>query len=143
MTSPRSPSARSILRGQTIAFSCLLVLIWTAELLHLPHHLFGDSPDIQWLRVLFRTFVVLGIWLIVHQTTSRLLKRLHELETFLRVCGWCRKVDDRGEWRTLEDYFDTRFQTGTSHGICPECAKTQLARHRAATREASDTKPQS
>ena len=108
--------------------------MWAAEVLRIPHHFFGGSPDFVWSRILIRTSVLLVIWLTVHLTTSRLLKRLHELEEFLRICSWCRKVDDRGEWLTMEEYFDTRFHTGTSHGICPVCAKEQIAKHRTATR---------
>ena len=122
-------------------FGFLLSLMWIAELLHLPHYLFGDSTESMWPRLLLRTVVLLGIWLIVHRSTSRLLKRLHELETFLRICSWCRKVDDQGEWRTVEDYFDARFETGTSHGICPACACTQFPRQLTAIREKSGASP--
>ena len=103
------------------------------------HRLFGDSADFMWSRIALRSAVLLCIWLVVHLTTSRLLKRLHELETYLRICSWCRKVGDRGEWRTLEDYFDTRFQTSTSHGICPACAQHQLTRHTSPVCEKVDT----
>lgn len=118
-----------------LGFAILLVVMWTAEMLHLPNRIFGDSTEAMWPRIAVRSSAVLGIWLIVHLTTSRLLKRLHELESYLRICSWCRKVDDHGEWRTMEDYFDARFQTGTSHGICPVCSRRQMERHFAATRE--------
>ena len=55
----------------------------------------------------------------------RLLKRLHHLEEFLLVCSWCRRVGDQGEWLTTEEYFGSKFATHTSHGICPECVKSQ------------------
>lgn len=100
--------------------------MWTAELLHLPNRIFGDSTEAMWPRIAVRSSALITIWFVVHFTTSRLLKRLHELESYLRICSWCRKVNDQGEWRTMEDYFDCRFQTGTSHGICPACAKRQL-----------------
>ena len=141
VTATRSPSATFILRGQAVGFSLLLGLMWTAELLHLPYHLFGDSPEFKWTRIGLRTAILLIIWLVVHITTSRLLRRLHELETFLRICSWCRKVDDHGEWRTMEDYFDARFQTGTSHGICPACARRQLAQYPSAARVRTKDKP--
>lgn len=128
----RYPSAKSILRGQAVAFTFMLVMMWIAELLHMPHRLFGDSIENMWPRLIIRSGLLLSIWAIVHLTTSRLLRRLHELESYLRVCSWCRKVDANGEWLTLEDYFDSRFQTGTSHGICPCCAGEQLSRHAAA-----------
>lgn len=123
MTNNSSISGRIILRGQAVGFSALLVIMWVVEFLRLPHYLFGESPDIIWTRILSRTAVLLTIWLIVHLTTRRLLRRLHELEEFLRLCSWCRKVDHEGNWVSIEEYFDTKFATGTSHGICPDCAR--------------------
>jgi hypothetical protein len=142
VAAPRSPSAKFILRGQAVGFSFLLALMWTAEFLHLPNRLFGDSTEAMWPRLGIRTSVLLFIWLIVHITTSRLLKRLHELETFLHICSWCRKVGDHGEWMTMEDYFSSRFKTSTSHGICPECSKRQLDQHFTATRVKPAPPPQ-
>ena len=72
--------------------------------------------------------MVLAIWLRMHLTTKRLLKRRHHLEEFLLVCSWCRKVGHQGEWLTMGEYFGSRFDTPTSHGICPECAKKTLER---------------
>ena len=66
---------------------------------------------------------ILAIWLWVHLTTKRLLKRLHYLEEFMHVCSWCRKVGHEGQWLTTEEYFGSKFATQTSHGICEECAR--------------------
>lgn len=130
---PKTLRGRTILRLQTISFSTLIFLSWVVEFTHVPHHWFGDSPDFNLPRVLTRTAVMLAIWLIVHLSTSRLLRRLHELEEFLLICSWCRKVGDRGEWVSMEEYFDRNFATGTSHGICPDCAKRHLQAYREAT----------
>ena len=43
---------------------------------------------------------------------------LHHLKEFLRICSWCRKVDREDEWLIIEQYFDSKFNTGTSHNIC-------------------------
>jgi hypothetical protein len=133
-TPTKTLRGRTILRLQALGFSVLIVLSWLAEFSHVPHRWFGDAPEFNLARVLARTAVLLAIWLIVHLTTRRLLRRLHELEDFLLICSWCRKVGDRGGWMSFEQYFDRKFSTGTSHGICPECAERQLQEHRAATR---------
>lgn len=130
---PTHVSGRSILRRQAVGFSILVAIMWIVEIFHLPHHLFGESPEFQWMRATVRTLTVALVWAIVHFSTRRLLQRLHELEEFLLICAWCRKVGDRDRWLSLEDYFDSKFATSTSHGICPECAKKQLAAHRART----------
>ncbi|MBX3738641.1 MAG: hypothetical protein KF715_18245 [Candidatus Didemnitutus sp.] len=127
---PTHLSARNILRGQAIGFSSLVVVMWVVEIFHLPHLLFGESSEFILARPVIRTLTVLAVWALVHFTTKRLLRRLHELEEFLLICAWCRKVGDGDRWLSVEDYFDSKFATGTSHGICPECAKQQLDAHR-------------
>lgn len=113
----------AILWAEAAGFLLLIVSAWLTEALHIPHYIFGDPFTPDWHRALWRTFVVLGIWTWVHLLTRRLLKRLHYLEEFLRVCGWCHKVCNNGEWLTLEEYFNSKFTTQTSHGICPDCLK--------------------
>ncbi len=129
-----SSSGRTILLKVTIGFLIIIALTWVVELVRLPHLLYGEDAEFRWGRVIFRTVVVLGIWAWVHFTTRRLLRRLHELEEFLLVCSWCRRLGHQGRWLTMEEFFDSRLATETSHGICPECASKQFAVHRAATR---------
>lgn len=104
-------------------FSFIIVMSWLTEWLRIPHYLFGEPFAPDWKRAILRTVVISAIWLWVHLLARRLLKRLHYLEDFLRICGWCRKVCHEGEWLSLEDYFNSKFATQTSHGMCPECLK--------------------
>lgn len=113
----------SILWIEASGFSLLIALCWLTELVRIPHALFGEAFTPDWRRAALRTLVLLLVWTSVHLATRRLLKRLHYLEEFMRICGWCRKVCHDGEWLTLEDYFNSRFATRTSHGMCPECLK--------------------
>jgi hypothetical protein len=84
--------------------------------------------------VLFRTALIGGIWAWVHFTTSRLLARLGQLEQYLRLCSWCRKIDHEGQWLTTEEYFGSRFETESSHGICPACAHERFNQFHASAR---------
>lgn len=127
---PQNKSGSSILRNQTIGFSVIITLTWVAEIVRLPHILYGDPVEFHWPRVLMRTLLIGGIWLWVHLATRKLLKRLRHLEEFMLVCSWCRKVGQEGEWLTLEQYVGSHYDTQTSHGVCPECA--QKARERLA-----------
>lgn len=132
---PTHLHGKSILRGQAIGFCALVALMWVVEALRIPQMLYGEgSMGFAWTRALGRSLVVLLVWWPVHITTKRLLARLHQLEEYLLICSWCRKVGHDGEWLSMEDYFDSKFSTETSHGICPECAKKQLAAHRLQTR---------
>jgi hypothetical protein len=116
----------SILWIEAFGFSLLILLSWGTEMLRIPHFIFGESFNPNWHRALLRTIVILLIWTWVHIATRRLLKRLHYLEEFLRICGWCRRVCHDGEWLPLEKYFSSKFATTTSHGMCPDCLKKSV-----------------
>jgi hypothetical protein len=113
----------TILWVEAFGFSFLIVLSWLTEAIRIPHFIFGEPFTPDWRRAMLRTVVILLIWLWVHLATRQLLKRLHHLEEFLRICSWCRKVCHDDEWLTMEDYFNSKFATRTSHGMCPECLK--------------------
>ena len=128
----------SILWVEAVGFSILMMLCWLTELVRIPHALFGEAFTPDWRRALLRSIVIMLIWIWVHAATRRLLKRLHYLEDFLRICGWCRKVCHEGEWLSLENYFNSKFATQTSHGMCPECLKKgvqELQQRRQSTAE--------
>jgi len=120
---PKPKNPDSILRMEAMGFATIIVLTWVTEFVHLPHLLFDEPVAFNWHRAVLRTAVVLGIWWWVHKETKRLLKRLHHLEEFLLICSWCRKVGHEGQWLTMEQYFGSKFDTETSHGMCDECAK--------------------
>ena len=108
---------------ETFGFSLIIALSWLTEAIRLPHIIFGEPFTVNWHRAMLRTLVILLVWVWVHSATRRLLKRLHYLEDFLRMCSWCRKVCHDGEWLRMEEYFTSKFATRTSHGMCPECRK--------------------
>lgn len=125
-------SGATILRRENLGFSLILLINWAAEIIRLPHLLYGDPAGFNWFRVLLRSAVIIGVWAWVYFTTRSLIKRLHRLEEFMLVCSWCRKVGQEGQWLTMEQYFGSNFDTQTSHGICPECsqkARDRLAQH--------------
>ena len=119
-----------ILWIEAIAFFSIIVLSWATEAVRIPHLLYGESFTPNWHRAILRTVVITFIWLWVHLSTKKLLKRLHYLEEFLRICSWCRKVCYEGEWLEMEKYLKSKFATKTSHGMCPACLqkkKNELA----------------
>ncbi|HEY5041776.1 MAG TPA: hypothetical protein VIK53_07205 [Verrucomicrobiae bacterium] len=116
----------SILWIEAIGFSLIIGLSWLTEAIRIPHLIYDEPFTPNWHRALLRTLVVLAIWAWVHLATQRLLKRLHYLEKFLRICSWCRKVCDHDQWLTMENYFNSKFATQTSHGMCPECLKKKI-----------------
>ncbi len=59
------------------------------------------------------------------RVSSRILDfttRVRQLENFLPICGYCKKVrDDKKYWQEIETYVAARAGTRFSHGICPDC----------------------
>lgn len=125
---PSKKSADSVPRRTAIGFVFFLTLVWTVEFTKIPHRFFDEPDVINWYRLFLRTGIILIVWAWVHYTTKRLLKRMHHLEEFLRICSWCQKVGHEGKWLTLEEFFGSKFDTQTSHGICPECAARATGR---------------
>lgn len=49
-------------------------------------------------------------------------QRVQQLESFIPICSYCRKVrDDAQYWQEIEGYFRAHTTTRFSHGICPTC----------------------
>ena len=116
----------SILWIEASGFSLLIALTWLTEIVGIPHLIFGEAFTPVWHRAVLRTLVILVVWTWVHQATKQLLKRLHYLEDFLRICSWCHRVDHDGEWLEIEKYFNSKFDMATTHGMCPDCLAKKL-----------------
>ena len=70
----------------------------------------------QW-RSSAETAIIALVAIPVLVLTRRLVLRLHYLEGFMRVCGWCRKLNVGNDWIPLEEFFERKFDTLTSHGL--------------------------
>jgi len=117
-----------LLLFQGIGFVVLIALSWINELLDLRSLVLGDHPYISDFREsTLEMLFVLAVWLIVYGSTNRMLARMQKLEGFLHVCSWCRRIGSNGQWMSTEEFFDRRFDTRTSHGICEGCMKEQEA----------------
>jgi sigma-B regulation protein RsbU (phosphoserine phosphatase) len=64
------------------------------------------------------------------RVAERILKfttEVQQLESFLPICGYCKKVRDDGNyWQQIEQYFKARTGTTFSHGICPDCMEKMV-----------------
>jgi DNA-binding response OmpR family regulator len=53
--------------------------------------------------------------------------QVKQLESFLPICGYCKKIrDDRNYWAAVEDYYAKRDGTRFSHGVCPDCYRDRV-----------------
>ncbi len=110
-----------ILWYEGIGFLVIIVLSWINELSDLPHLVGSIQYVPNWRESALETLIVLLVAVPVMILTKRLVSRLYYLEGFLRVCAWCKKLEHNGEWIPLEEFFENKFQTKTSHGICLAC----------------------
>lgn len=56
-------------------------------------------------------------------------KEILTLSNLLPMCAWCKKVrDDQGYWEEVTTFFTKRERINWTHGICPECMKTELSK---------------
>ena len=64
------------------------------------------------------------IWmrLRVAERILRFATQVRQLEAFLPICGYCKKIrDDKNYWTQLESYINERTGTDFSHSVCPDC----------------------
>lgn len=119
-----------ILSYEAVGFSAIIVLSWINELTDLPHFLGGVQYTPNWRESALETLIVLLVAIPAMILTGRLVSRLYHLEGFLRVCAWCKKLEHNGEWIPLEKFFESKFQTQTSHGMCSACFAEVKARRK-------------
>ena len=65
-------------------------------------------------------------WMFSAYKVYRVVSRLSYLESFLHVCAWCRKIEYKDRWLSLEAHFTEKTGRKPSHGICPECSAKLL-----------------
>jgi hypothetical protein len=51
-----------------------------------------------------------------------------QLQEFLPICGYCKKIrDDKRYWQRVEEYFGAQQGAKFSHGVCPDCYEREMA----------------
>lgn len=70
--------------------------------------------------------LIAAVGLISVLVTLILQRRLRRAESFLRVCGWCKKVSADGAWIPFEEYLTMKYHELATHGICEECQARML-----------------
>lgn len=56
---------------------------------------------------------------------AQALQEIKTLRGLIPICAWCKNIrDDKGYWRTVEDYITDHSEVAFSHSICTDCVKT-------------------
>ncbi len=120
---PRKQPALNVIHVEVAAFLGIIAVSWSDEFLHLSQSVFGGGASSNWQEAAFETLVTVGVAIPTILLTRRFLNRLHRLEEFLRICAWCHKIGEGEQWVSIEAFFEGKFDTRTTHGICPACAE--------------------
>ena len=57
------------------------------------------------------------------------ISEIAELQRIIPICSVCKKVrNDTDAWMRIEAYFKDNWDVYFSHGYCPECYKTEVAK---------------
>jgi len=54
------------------------------------------------------------------------LEEVKRLSGLLRICAYCKSIEDDTKWVQLEDYLATNSDARLTHCICPTCMEQQL-----------------
>jgi sigma-B regulation protein RsbU (phosphoserine phosphatase) len=58
----------------------------------------------------------------VAERILRYATQVSQLEAFLPICSYCKKIrDDKNYWQQIESYINQRTGTDFSHSVCPDC----------------------
>jgi len=64
----------------------------------------------------------------VAERILRFTTQVRQLEAFLPICSYCKKVrDDRNYWQQIETYINARTGSEFSHSVCPDCYARVIA----------------
>lgn len=60
------------------------------------------------------------------------LAKVSTLSGLLPICAWCKKLrDDKGYWKSVEEYISAHTGAEFTHGMCPECLNKYFPEHSA------------
>src|SRR5260370_19939797 len=96
----------TVLWVQSAGFLAVITVCMIDELTGLTGLILGNQPYITDFRsTILKALLILGVWLLVTGSTRRLLDRAQYLESFMRICAWCRKIEHTRHVMSLEEFF--------------------------------------
>ncbi|HOP62019.1 MAG TPA: hypothetical protein PK358_06055 [Spirochaetota bacterium] len=85
------------------------------------------------INVIIRMAIILFIAYLlslVKKQQQELSERINNLEKFLPICSFCKKIrDEENNWHSIESYITGKTKTEFSHGVCPECAEKHYGKY--------------
>jgi DNA-binding response OmpR family regulator len=88
------------------------------------------------------SFQEISMRLHVAERILRFATQVRQLEAFLPMCGYCKKIrDDKNYWQQIESYINARTGTDFSHSVCPDCYKSVILPELDKLKQQNATKP--
>lgn len=122
-------SRNLVLLVEFLGFASLIVIVWLDELINLPVFFFGPGIhqiDIE--EAILESIVILAFGLLVISISWYLIKRIGQLEKFIPICAFCKKIrkpdadpEIQNSWEQMEHYINKRTGAMFSHSVCPAC----------------------
>lgn len=111
-----------VLLYEAIGFALVIALIWSDELLDLPHNLLlaPRKPAILQEAIL-ESLAILALAAGTLLWTRRALVEIRHLEGFLSVCSFCKRIHTEDRWVPIDVYMTEHSEAMFSHGLCPKC----------------------
>ncbi len=128
---------KQIIMVEAIGFFIVVIAVWFNEFYDLPHYLFGMPLErFNYHEAGFESVFVLVLAAVIIAVTRRLIRRVEQLEAFLPICSFCKKIRKVGadpfkqdSWVQLELYIEAKTGSEFSHGLCPECAEKHYGKY--------------
>jgi hypothetical protein len=110
---------------QVLGFLLVGEVIWLDEAIDLPLHLFHAPPSpFRPEEAAFELLLLAIVGTASVLLTNTLLRRLAHAESFISFCPSCQRIERRGEWTSITDFFQEQQADELKHGVCPACAGT-------------------
>ncbi len=83
--------------------------------------------------------IITGLNLLAEEITDSILE-IKKLSGLLPICAWCKKLrDDKGYWKSVEQYIGEQTKAEFTHGMCPECQNKYFAENTEKNSKASNS----
>jgi hypothetical protein len=110
---------------QVLGFLLVGEVIWLDEAIDLPLHLFHAPPSpFRPEEAVFELLLLAIVGTASVLLTNTLLRRLAHAESFISFCPSCQRIERRGEWTSITDFFQEQQADELTHSVCPACAGT-------------------
>jgi hypothetical protein len=114
---------------ESAGFLVVVAFVWLNKLLDIPHAFWNEPANpVRVRECVMESVLIILVWLIVLFATRILVNRIGELESYVVMCAWCRKIRIDGRWISIEDFLDKKIKIQTSHGICEVCHEKMVAK---------------